>query len=94
MSLHEKYLINQARTAKERAKATGCHHPPFDPARYAQLIANPGPCDSGMSIDSRMTWALLVAQRRADAEESGWFGKSAGKSKAQLARYVRQRAAK
>ena len=73
---------------------TDPRYPPFDPTRYAQLIANPGPCDSGMSISSRMTWALLVAQRRADAEDSGWFGKSAGKSTAQLTRYATRRAAK
>jgi len=73
---------------------TDPRYPPFDPTRYAQLIANPGPCDSGMSIDSRMTWALLVAQRKADAEELGWFGKSAGRSKAQVARYTRRRSAK
>ena len=67
--------------------------PPFSPLRYAELIANPGPVSS-LGADSRMTWALLVAQRRADAEESGWFGKSAGKSKAQIAQHARLRAAK
>ena len=67
--------------------------PPFGALRYAELIANPGPASS-LGTDSRMTWALLVAQRRADAEGSGWFGKSAGKSKAQIAQHARRRAAK
>jgi len=67
--------------------------PPFSALRYAELIANPGPASS-LGIESRMTWALLVAERRAAAEESGWFGKSAGKSKAQLARYATRRATK
>jgi len=65
----------------------------FSAARYAELIANPGPASS-LGIESRMTWAILVAQRRADAEDSGWFGKSAGKSKAQLTRFAARRAAK
>ena len=67
--------------------------PAFSAMRYAELIANPGPVSS-LGADSRMTWALLVAQRRAAAEEPGWFGSSAGKSKAQLARYSDRRAAK
>jgi len=93
MSPEEKYLINQARAAKGRAKETGCRHPPFDPTRYAELIANPGTVSS-LGIESRMTWALLVAQRRADAEESGWFGWTSGRSRAQLAAHARRRAAK